>query len=333
MAISLFDRRTLTRAIERIVPKPTPFVDNFARKGINHNTKTVDIASLSGSVKMAPFSNRKTTGKMVGKRSGKYEYVEFPHIRLWTPFGDDDMESIDLTQPNIYANQDPGGLLQRKITKQLAEFRQMIQARIEWMFIKMMLDGAIDYTDNKGVEIDVNYGRSGSATISVTTDWDESTANPINDLMKIDDYLMGTSAGIPDFYLFSPLAYQYFFENEKILTLLDKRNIEMAKINPGKPGYLQPMAYYLGRPIYRYSVKDDLGSYLITDGYIIASSTANDFFYDFGRLTEIDNPVGDIFSKSWIEQNPSSRILLAESNPLPMCSDINSVAVMNVKVS
>lgn len=69
--------------------------------------------------------------------------------------------------------------------------RRKLDNRLEWMIMSALELGTISYNDGK-IKFSVDYGRPAGQSASVTTTWNQSTADPIEDAFGVIDYMWNT---------------------------------------------------------------------------------------------------------------------------------------------
>ena len=328
-----FNYRTLTKNVKQIKREPRALIDTFTRKGKAIPTRVVDTAKLTGKVKMAPFCQRRSSGKAVGRRKMKIEYEIFPDIRLFTPFTDDDVESMSIMYPEYYKVPALMKQLKEKINDQQAEFKNMIYYRIEWMFAKMISAGEWEYDDGRGTVYNIDYKMPDDNKMDANTVWSDAAAKPIDDLDRMVDQAGESFTGPGNLFLFGPQAWNEFKSHTNVLNLLNNRRVDIGNItSAGNKDILRKVGRYDDNDLYVYRAKDDQGNYLIPTNKVCHFNSRLDLWYDFGRVPEPkygNACITDFFSKTYSEENPAAEIILVHSCPLALCADIESVVNMD----
>lgn len=331
MAVSRFTHRSMTKSVKLLPRKATFLIDKFFKEGKTHPTRIVDKNKLTYTPKMAPFCYVGSAGVMVAKDTYDVEPITFPKIRLFDKFSGLDLENTSFNNPNIYIDTTPNQQMASDINDQQQKFKDMIYLRKEWMAAKMFTAGAFTYNDiaNK-IKYSINYNRNSNLINTVTTKWDDAASNPKNDIMNMIDLILHYgSSGAPMAMVFGDLAYNAAMDNESFLSLMNNRRLELGAIKPIAGEYY--FGDIMGMECYRYSMKDSDGNYLIPQKGIAFLSSGNEYFYDYGPVHEKKGLIQtSFFSKMYDQENPPGTFIVVESNPLPMCYDINGTGIMYV---
>lgn len=95
-------------------------------------------------------------------------------------------ESLPLTSSSITEG------FQNRVARDTALRRRKLDNRLEWLIMEALWKGRIAYNDGK-IIFDVSYDRpSPQQNASVTATWDDTDADPIGDLLEIQEYMYDT---------------------------------------------------------------------------------------------------------------------------------------------
>lgn len=104
---------------------------------------------------------------------------------------------------------------QQRVARDTLVRRRKLDNRIEWLILKALFNGSITYDDGK-VKFSVDYGRpAGQTGASVTANWDQTSADPINDALNIKDYMRDTYAVTMDRAITSAKVIRHILTSEK----------------------------------------------------------------------------------------------------------------------
>lgn len=347
--IELYETRTMLGMLEDRKPVRTFILDTFFnRPEVTFNTEAVDIDIIKGRRRLAPFVNPKRQGKLVEKRgfisrTFKPAYVK-PKMITTT-------DEIFKRHPGntIYSpNSGPAILAAAEMGKNFAELDEMITRREEWMAVQGLLTGEIPV---KGEGVDVVLGFHMEAThLPVLTGGDlwsaPTTATPITDL-KTWKRIVAKDSGIsPSLAIMGLGAIDAFMKCEEVIgTTGGGKNIfNMLRVNMGQiePRLLpNGVTYYgtlneIGLDIYTYEEwyiddVDEVEYALIPSNKVLLGNPVARCEKLYGAIKDLGAtaPVPR-FPKTWEENDPSERIVMLQSSPLPAPLEIDAFLTATV---
>ena len=328
MPVSLFDFRTLTETVNRIIPTKTVISDNvFAnKKQVYANHIEVDI--VEGRRKIAPITNPNREAPLVSNLTRKKEIYSFPNVKQKKILDFKDLVGVPPGY-NLYSGS--GDTIEsakkQKIAEELFELKENVIRRHEYLCCQA-LSGKIDYKiDNQSYSLDFGMPATHKITLETTNKWSETTAK-ILDNIKAWIRLISSDAGkkAKRAYMGSDVA-DVFLKDEKIVKLLDT-----AKASIGEIGFevreKEGVVYHgrlFGVDLYEYSEEftDEDGStkpFIPKNSFILTPEKNRSIFYS-GLIKDASLETASalpFFAKSWVEQDPGTRYLLVDSSPLPV---------------
>ena len=341
--VDLYNTRTMLEMLENRKPVRTFILDTFFnRPERTFNTEAVDIDIIKGRRRLAPFVNPKRQGKLVEKRgyisrTFKPAYVKPKMVTT--------IDEIFKRHPGsfIYApNSGPAIMAAQEMGRNFAELDEMITRREEWMAVQGLLTGEIPV---KGEGVDVVLGFHMEAThLPVLTGGDlwsaPTTATPLDDL-KTWKRIVAKDSGIsPSIAIFGLGAIDAFMKCEQIIGttggvkgMFDIRRINIGQIDPQL--LTNGVTYYgtlteLGLDIYTYEEwyvddVDEVEYALIPSNKVLLGNPAARCEKLYGAIMDLGAtaPVPR-FPKTWEENDPSERIVMLQSAPLPAPLEIDA---------
>ena len=335
-----FNSRTLTQTVSQVKPVGNFILKTFFNDESFSDTKYVDVVIKKGGRKVAPFVSPKLAGKVI-KRDGKVLKTYEPP--LMKPKFITEAEELLNTDTVFYAdNSDPEERAMLKLAEDLADGKDRIARRKELMCVSALVDGKI-IVKGDGVEEEIDFGRDAQNTKILTGSalWTDANSNPINDLKTWSDYLFDKSGIAPDKVVFGRDVANAFTAHAKVQDAMDKKRIDIGEINPKKLedgvvyiGYLKELNLEIYKYVDYYENDEGVSTLIMPGDKLIMGSdraggkVAHGGIVDFkafkaaGMDTNIF--VGDIFVKSYEENDPSVRFLVFQSKPLPLPGDVDS---------
>jgi len=340
MSIDIFSSRSMLKQIEYIYPVRTPFLSKFFTETKRSQSEYIDIDFVRGTRKLAPYVGANMQGKLIEKRGFERRSVQPPYIKIKDVTTAEDLLK---TKPgmNIYEGGRTGQQLAREeLAKQMKEFMDMIIRRMEFMAHQSLsTQGSITYSgDGISLSVDFNMKTTHKITLTGTDKWDDTTnADPVGDLKTWYELIKKDSGLIPRDVIMDQDAAALFLNHPKVsgsTSVFDNRRIDLGQINPRElPSGLEFLGT-LRRPnvdLYSYSeyYETDAGvvTPIMTSKTVIMGSTDARCVQHFGAIKDLEAlaPV-KFFPNSWIEKDPSARLLLVQSSPLVAPHQIDGFA-------
>jgi Phage major capsid protein E len=216
--------------------------------------------------------------------------------------------------------------MQMLVTQDLQDQLEMLERRMEWMAAKTLYDGAVTITGDQYPAAVVDFGRDPAQTITKTVGnkWGDAGIKPLDDLQDWSD-LMVKKCGVAVVEVVMTIdVWKIFRADADVKTRLDRwrgNSTLQANAHQGEGLIFQGMVDQFA--IYTYSswgVDPITGTEdaFLPAGTVIA--TAGDMVEGvrhFGAILDHDNLAAvDYFTKSWLEEDPSTRFMLMQSAPL-----------------
>jgi len=326
--ISIFETRTMLAALEQMKPATTFLLDTFFPSApVTHTTENIDIDIVDKTGrKMAPFVSPRLEGKVIKKNGFKTRSYKAPYIKEKT-----------ITTAMDFMNREPGSTIYapgetpsmraaRELGKDLAELRDLITRRMEWMASQLLETGSVVIKgDGIDDEIDFQMKSSHLPVLSGAALWTATTSDPIKNLEDWAE-LLGQDSGIyPSDVVMGRDVYQAFRKHALVLAYLDNRRIEIGMMAPRQ---VSPGVHFVfrlesaGINIWTYaeSYWDDDTSALkkfVPDNKLFMGSGSAYTRKHFGVIKDLEASAAvPYFPKTWVEKDPSAQILLLQSAPL-----------------
>lgn len=325
----LFHYRTLTAAINQIKPLPRLIYNTLLKNNVTtFADKRVEFDLETSSVNIVPFSDRKQPGVAIKAKDYNHYEITPPSIKLTDTIPFDQAWTERLPGDNL-ANGIPGDVIRRKIGRSQKLMKDRIFNTIEYMAASILLTGAFSYNGRTKFEFDFSVPTGYS---DATADWsDTSTANPIEDIRGWKS-LIGKATGFnADVAFVHPDVVNVLLANELVLKYLDNRRMNVGTLEMGSE-YLGRLA---GVDLYEFNetVTDFSGSSYnlqgTADKFILTSREAWKMLFAASFVE--DGPVkAEVFSNSWLENNPRARVISAESHPLPVITHNTGIVIATI---
>lgn len=340
---------TLTPVVNEM-KAPNSFIKNllFGRE-VSVPTRNIELSFLDRGRKIAPFVERNGAALMTEGRDESFRVIQPPHIRVkraMTP-----SELLDKRRPGSVVFPEAGGI-EAAMREYVASELQMLSddiANTEEYMCAQALTGQIAYTSADEASFTITFPRDAAHDIALGAGsrWDEATADMrkdfldaaqlINDATGLNctDVILGAEAA--DAFL-SDAAGQFSTVLE--LRRLDSGTVELTN-QFAASGAMYLGSYVHGIRVWRYARTVDVAGVatdLIRPKYaeFVAAQPAADMVTYYGAIEDMQAiGAGRVlqskrFSKSWEVEDPSARLLLMETNPMPVMRRPNATVSMKV---
>lgn len=346
-SVDIYTPRTLAEVARQTPPISTFFRDTFFRRQKLYPTARVDIDLVKGDRHMAPFVSPRLGG--VPQTELGYQTKSYAAPLL---------NPVTLTTADQLMDRRPGEELssgrtpaQRAAEKLMEEYRVLndqLTRREEWMAARAILDGKI-VVRGVGVDDEIDFLLTNQVSLSGTAQWGKSAAAILDNLEDWVEQVLAEGFANADMLILGKSALRAFLADEKVLSVLDNRRIEMGLIHPRD---LPNGVRYIG-----HLNKPDLDIYqdrevflddwtdpavpavkpLVDDNKAVVISSGADFLMAYGQCSYIDDATRDWVTaetdrllRSYIKHGPDRRFLEAQARPLPIPDKVDSWLVATV---
>lgn len=239
MALNPFETHTMLMAVEQLARVPSFLSDRyFPTNDTTDLFSTDDVLAeyREGTKKLAPFVSPRRGGVTITRDGYEMKRFSPANIAPKRTLTIDDLKKKGFGEA-LYANLTPE---QRQLILLMSDFDDLqsrIRRRREQMSAETLLtNGCVmkHITDdpNKPEEFAVQfYTGVDDAIFTPSTDWDEATADILADIAAAAGFLTSRGLAATDLIVGTDVA-DAILNNEKILKLLDNRNVQIGGISP-----------------------------------------------------------------------------------------------------
>jgi hypothetical protein len=339
--IDMFDSRTMLQALEQMLIPNTAILNLFFKIRNTFATLAVDVDIIKGKRKLAPFVSPLAQGKLMERLGYEARSIKPPYIKPKMVTTAADILKR-LPGETIYqGNMDPATRAQMQLGKDLLYLVNTIKRREEWMAAQALTTGQL-IAKGEGVDVLIDFLMASSHKVTLTGNalWSDYTnSDPVQNIADWRDMLAQDSGLAGDTILLGSDARKNFVSNTNVQKKLDKTKIALGQIDLKA---LPDGLIYYGNvelvDVYGYNewyVDDTDGTTkpMIPADRIVMGSTKARAERLYGAIQDLKagtNAAVDYFPKSWEEEDPSARMLLVQSAPIPAPLQID--AFMTAKV-
>lgn len=345
----LLDHRTLTRAVNLIKP-PADFLQSLLFS--DHEpvaTDTIELSYLIGDREAAPFVKKNGGSILVAGDDSTFATVQAPNIRISANL--DPAKLIEERRPGDLVFVDGSDILdsaQRYIAQRQSRMKERIQHTIE-VLVSQLMQGQIKYQVDGQDNFQITLPRAAGNVITLSggAEWNGGTATAIHILedIKTAKSIVAEAVGMGiNYCILGTEASTYFTRNAEIRALLQTPgNVNVGSLDFTRQ-YEKSGALYLGTisgvQFWEYGRKinvNGVATDLIRPKYaefVTTDASAERVIY-YAAIPDIDaiedgQFIGEIFSKTWKQPDPSVRKLLLHSRPLPWSRKADASVSMKV---
>lgn len=332
---------SMTAAVNEI-RSPNSFIKNmFYSDEELSDTEILELSTIREGRQMAPLVKKDGAAIMIDGDSEEFQMlVHAAHIRLKRPMSPSDL--LDKRRAGFGIHTDASELgtqMRAYMARQLSSLMRRISNTEEYL-CSLALQNALAYSDEKGVAFTIDFGRDSSQVITLSGAdlWTNAASKPADQFLDSNELLNDLSEGVVTDVVLGREAADAFTANANVQSRLEWRPelIKQGQLdltsNFRDDGALLLGVYNHGARVWRYgrrvTLPDELGG---TSVDLVRSKFA-EFIY---RSPEAQrkvyySPIRDMkaigngkvlkakrFSKSWDVEDPSARMMLVESNPMP----------------
>jgi hypothetical protein len=349
--IDLLHFATLTEVVNHVL-SPNTFLKKLLFS--NHRsmpTENFEIGVRVGERDMAPLVKKNGQAVMVSGYNTKFINVSPANIRLKRAVSP---EVLFRRMPGMDIFQQDAAQIQKAAEQAFQDDMQRIGDMIsnaEEYLCAQALTGVINYQSVDMESFQVDFGRANGNTIADDglfggKAWDESGSDPLQDIKMVKRLFSQAGEPAPTDAIMGEGASNALQANAAVKTVLA---FSQTNILAGQISFLEQFrddgALYLGTlggvRMWEYSrqVNDPTGQPVDLVGstkcHFVSNSPAAEMVLYYGAIPDLDALqggawVGERFAKSWMEPDPSQRLYLATSRPLPVLRRPNATATLTV---
>ena len=306
--------------------------------------ETLELSSYERGRKVAPMVRRGSEAVFTEGYTKKFAEVEAPYIRIKRPIDPWSGFNERLPGMGLFPNEAERRAARRAhVAREQQGMEDDIVNREEWL-AAMAIRGEIVYQTDDGENFTITYPKAAGNTTSAAASWGTSTTDPSVDFRAAKRLIAASHPELTITHcIMSQGASDKFMALSKVRDLLDTKNVAAGNLDftqqYTEQGTLIYLGSYSGIPCFEYNAAltiDGSSVALIRDDYVefVCANRRAENEWHYAAIGDEDAPdglfVGKRFAKSWKEKDPSARIILAASRPLPVMRKPSSVVSMDV---
>jgi hypothetical protein len=324
--MDIFSTNILTGVVNSLQNVPPQFLVDTFFPGLQTEAREEIYFDVESDIMMlAPFVSPYREGQILTNlgyttKSFKPAYVKPKNV--WDP------QAALKRMPGeaLMGSMNPADRMRALVAQSLLAHRNMINRRLEWMAAQILATGKVTISGDAYETVVIDFLRDASLTIPLTgaSRWGQTGVVPLNDLQTWTDMIQQMSGSAARTVVMSLGAWKLFKQDASVTARLYNR-LPVA----GAPTLLQDAQIGVGGN-YRGSI-DAFDIWTYSGYYRDAGGTTQPLMpvntllmlgqmqgvKAFGAIQDHESlEAVPYFSKSWLEEDPSRRMVMTQSAPL-----------------
>lgn len=334
--MDLYSTAALSGVIARLRPLPTLFLDTFFPTVSVSDKEEIYFDTIEDKPRITPFVHPLRAGKLienVGYTTKSFKPAYVKDKRVHNPAKAIKRLAGEALLGSLTQEQRVATILANDLMDQ----RKMLTRRFEVMAAEAIIYGTATIKGD-GIDSVINFGRDSNLTVTLTGDAKWDAANNTDRGQQIEDWdamLLDRSGATTDYIIMDVKAWKLLKNDATFKARLLQPNVAVqpgVNVLPAKQ--IEGVAFkgwYGEFPLYVYrhtyiDPYDGATKQVMPDNTVLMVSNKVDGVRHFGAIQDLDAGLMplELFVKSWTEQEPSQRLLLAQSAPLMVPYRINA---------
>ncbi|ECY3258277.1 major capsid protein [Salmonella enterica subsp. enterica serovar Alachua] len=340
---NIYDTATLIQLVPNLKTSQNFLLDRFFPNIVTSDTEFVAIDVDVGARRMSPFCSPLVEGKLVEQRRYQTDTFKPPYIK--------DKRAPDLRKPirrqvgeRIGGEYTAAEREQLNIQFEMADQIDMLNRRLEWMAASALQSGSVTVSGEGFPTTVIDFGRDSALTVALTgsSAWPLSVATTSENTIPtdcIEDWqttVLQKSGAVCTDIIFTNKSWKAFRKDSTIkesAIIMPAQNSSGNIVNPGSQ--IAKGAIHKGTwgsyELWLYNdwyVDPDTGEEepMLPDGMVLMCGPQMQGTRAFAAIVDPAFAYGPMAyaPKSWLVEDPAQRMLLMQSSPLVIPSQVNA---------
>ena len=303
-----------------------------------HKAEIIEVGYFSRGRKMAPMVRKGAKAIPIEGHTTSFANVEAPNIKISRAFSAETLAFIRQPGMSVFpTDAEMASGLEQSVAIDLQALRDDVGNRNEWLCAQA-LRGVITYSVADGEVFTITSPRPAANSITLSVFWDDATISlpkPEEDIEAAQGVIHAATGLNANLALCGASAAKYLRRVMKAQDFpLDVKDVFMGGQEKAiwgaarNPSGARPIGRVNGIDFYEYATaltdENGVSQVMIRDKYVelISNTPLAENRIEYGGIPDMGVPggvfQGEVFSKSWDENDPSVRMVLAHSRPLPV---------------
>ena len=315
----------LAGAVASLLRPQTGLLDMFFPNVQQSTATEIKFDTLDGKRRISPFVSPLIEGRLVeslGQKTNTFTPAYVKDKRVLRPKDALKRAAGEKIGGSLTPDQRRMLLLKQELTDQI----DMLTRRQEVMASEVLRTGKVTVEGEGFDTVVVDFGRNAAHTITLAgaSRWGQSGIVPLEDLEDWSLTMLKNSGAVVTDVVMDTLAYRLFIADQKTKNNIDTTlgapsRVEltaMAKLGMSYKGSIDNVSYW----VYSDWYVNDAGAEvaMIPEYTVILGSRNMEGVRHFGAIEDEESGLQaqEFFPKSWVQKDPSIRLLLMQSAPL-----------------
>lgn len=342
---------TLTPAVNEMKPPQSALKNDFFSRNITVPTRNIELSVLRRGRRIAPFVKRNGAAIMTLGHNEEFKVVKPAHIRVKRPLNPAELLDKRRAGSVIFPGADGVAAAMREFMAiELSNLMDDVSNSEEYLCAQA-IRGIISYSSQDQESFEVNFGRSAdhSVVLAGADLWTDAASKPSEHFLEAAQLINRDVQGTATDVILGKEAREAFLKNVEVRDFWKSFGAFLQIGQISLSNQIDPASGMLLLGVFAHQIR--VWSYerqlTLPDGsafdlirpkfaeFLWRSPAAQMVTY-YGAIEDM-RAIGagrvlqsQRFSKSWEEEDPSARMLLVESNPLPCLRRPDATVSMQV---
>ena len=328
--MDLYTTGFLNRVVRQLEIDPTAhFLNRFFPTEQAEESEEIHFDVTEEQPRISPFVSPLKAGRIIeheGYTTNTFKPAYIKDKRLFDP----DAPVKRLPGEPVLGGMSAAERTQRLLGQALANQNRMLTRREEVMASEVLRTGKVTISGEGFEDVVVDFGRAAALTIAALTGdarWSVTDkANPLANLETWSGLIQSNGGGVARDVYMEPVVWSYMRQNAEVASLMDTRRGsdsagEIGPVAPHRSARLVATVGDFNIWLYQEPYITDAGvaANMMPSGTVLLVNGADlEGVRHYGMVKDYaaNHQAQRAFSKSWVEEDPSRRLLLMQSAPL-----------------
>lgn len=323
--MDIYSTTALNRTVEDLRRFPTFFLGLFFNQMETSDTEDIKFDVAKNRPRISPFVSPLKEGKLVESQGFTTQSFSPAYVKDKRVHNPNKAFKRTIGE-KIGGSSTPANRLAMAITRDLADQQEMLARRKELMAVEALLTGKETITGDDYPTVVVDFKRDAALTVVKTTGtkWGEAGVSPVGDVESWTLLVFQKSGAIPTDVVMDIAAWQKYRDDPTFDKFIDKRrltDVESIKYTAviAAGGVFQGRVGNQNIWLFESSYVDENGTEqkFLPTGTVILGSAAIEGVQHHGAIRDVEALFPqESYTKSWVVEDPSVRLVLMQSAPL-----------------
>lgn len=329
----IYSTNVLTAVINSLQMPPVFLKDTFFPGTQTETSEEIHFDQENDVMGLAPFVSPLVEGKLMAEMGFTTKTFKPAYMKPKT--SPDPSRAIKRYKGEpIGGNLSPEERMQRIVTDELMSHRKKIDRRLEWMAATILRTGSVTISGDQYQTAVVNFLRDAALTVVLAggSKWGDAGVKPLDSLQTWGEVVLEKSGSSAINVVMDVGAWKVFRNDADV-----QKRLDTLRVTGGGPLSMDAQMSYGGTFkgtidgfniwVYSGTYKDDAGAIqkMLPNGTVMmVGDLAGTHAYGAIRDEEAGFQAIPMYTKSWIQPDPSRRMILTQSAPLLVPYRVNA---------